>query len=164
MTNKKNTDPEIIKAGEDLNRMSNLSNRVISNDEDLFEELGTIQRKLCDISILKADFLKRYEDILAICIFTIMALLPSLETITRIFGILSVPASQVLVQHLTLWIGFIGAILATRQNKLLALTHKPLFMTDENFHLGRYIAKLLTFLVLIVLAWGSWKLLKIEME
>ena len=64
MTNKKITDPEIIKAGEDLNRMSNLSNRVISNDEDLFEELGTIQRKLCDISMLKADFLKRYEDII----------------------------------------------------------------------------------------------------
>tara|TARA_Y100001949_G_C15731218_1_gene219453 strand:+ start:87 stop:389 length:303 start_codon:yes stop_codon:yes gene_type:complete len=64
MTNKKITDPEIIKAGEDLNQMSNLSNRVISNDEDLFEELGTIQRKLCDISILKADFLKRYEDII----------------------------------------------------------------------------------------------------
>ena len=64
MTNKKITDPEIIKAGEDLNQMSNLSNRVISNDEDLFEELGTIQRKLCDISMLKADFLKRYEDII----------------------------------------------------------------------------------------------------
>ena len=93
-----------------------------------------------------------------------MALLPFLELFTRLFGILSVPASQVIVQHLTLWIGFSGAILATRQNKLLALTHKPLFMADENFHIGRYIAKLLTFSVLIVLAWGSWKLLKIEME
>ena len=108
--------------------------------------------------------LNRYEDIFAIGVFTMMALLPFLELFTRLFGILSVPASQVIVQHLTLWIGFSGAILATRQNKLLALTHKPLFMTDENFHLGRYIAKLLTFLVLIVLAWGSWKLLKIEME
>mgnify|MGYP005734354701 FL=1 len=64
MTNKKITDPEMIKAGEDLNRMSNLSNRVISNDEDLFEELGTIQRTLCDVSALKADFLRRYDDIL----------------------------------------------------------------------------------------------------
>jgi len=60
----KATDPEIIKAGEDLNRMSNLSNRVISNDEDLFQELGTIQSNLCDISVLKADFLQRYEDII----------------------------------------------------------------------------------------------------
>ena len=108
--------------------------------------------------------LNRYEDIFAIGIFTIMALLPFLESFTRLFGILSVPASQVIVQHLTLWIGFIGAILATRQNKLLALTHKPLFTDEEKFHLGRYIAKLLTFLVLIGLAWGSWKLLKIEME
>ncbi len=64
MTNKKITDPEMIKAGEDLNRMSNLSNRVISNDEDLFEELGTIQRNLCDVSAIKADFLQRYEDII----------------------------------------------------------------------------------------------------
>jgi len=60
----KATDPEMIKAGEDLNRMSNLSNRVISNDEDLFKELGTIQRKLCDVSAIKADFLQRYEDII----------------------------------------------------------------------------------------------------
>jgi len=108
--------------------------------------------------------LNRFEDIFAIGIFTIMALLPFLESFTRLFGILSVPASQVIVQHLTLWIGFIGAILATRQNKLLALTHKPLFVDEEKFHLGRYIAKLLTFLVLISLAWGSWKLLKVEME
>ena len=35
----KATDPEMIKAGQEINRMSNLSNRVISNDEDLFEEL-----------------------------------------------------------------------------------------------------------------------------
>ena len=108
--------------------------------------------------------LKRYEDIFAIGVFTIMALLPFLEAFTRLIGILGIPASQILVQHLTLWIGFIGASLATRQNKLLALTHKPLFIDEETFHLGRYVAKLLTFSVLIALAWGSWKLLIIEME
>ena len=77
--------------------------------------------------------LNRYEDIFAIGVFTIMALLPFLESFTRLIGILSLPASQVIVQHLTLWIGFIGAILATRQNKLLALTHKPLFIDEEKF-------------------------------
>ena len=44
--------------------MSNLSDRVITNDKDLFEELSTIQRTLCEISKIKADFLQRYEDIL----------------------------------------------------------------------------------------------------
>ena len=93
-----------------------------------------------------------------------MVLLPFTEVFTRIFGMLSIPASQVIVQHLTLWIGFIGAVLATRQNKLLALTQRPLFSTEAKFHLGRYIAKLITFLVLISLAWGSWELVKVEIE
>ena len=108
--------------------------------------------------------LKWGEDTLAIVIFATMVILPFTEFIARIFGILSIPASQVLVQHLTLWIGFIGAVLAARQNKLLALTQRSLFSKDNSFHLGRWIAKVTTFLVLVSLAWGSWDLVKIEMQ
>ena len=60
----KATDPEMIQAQKDLAKMSSLSNRVISNDDDLFKELATIQRNLCQISELKSHFLQRYEDIL----------------------------------------------------------------------------------------------------
>ena len=60
----KATDPEMIQAQKDLAEMSNLSDRVITNDQDLFDELATIQRKLCQVSELKAHFLQRYEDIL----------------------------------------------------------------------------------------------------
>ena len=35
-----------------------------SLNKDLFDELATIQRKLCQISELKSHFLQRYEDIL----------------------------------------------------------------------------------------------------
>ena len=42
----KSTDPEMVQAQKDLAKMSNLSDRVITNDKDLFEELSTIQRKL----------------------------------------------------------------------------------------------------------------------
>tara|TARA_R100000700_G_C3065401_1_gene78166 strand:+ start:245 stop:544 length:300 start_codon:yes stop_codon:yes gene_type:complete len=62
--NYKPEDPEMIQAGKDLAKLSNLSNRVISNDKDLFDELSTIQSKLCEISAIKADFLPRYEDII----------------------------------------------------------------------------------------------------
>ena len=62
--NYKPEDPEMIQAEKDLAKLSNLSNRVISNDKDLFDELSTIQRKLCEISAIKADFLQRYEDII----------------------------------------------------------------------------------------------------
>ena len=65
-----------------------------------------------------------------------MTLLPAIETLTRIFNTNSIPASQVLVQHFTLWIGFIGAVLATRQNKLLALTKSSLFDQAEKIHLS----------------------------
>ena len=104
------------------------------------------------------------EDTLAIVIFSAMTLLPVLETATRLININSIPASQVLVQHFTLWIGFLGAVLATRQNKLLALTREPLFDKAEKPHLGKWIAKVTTFLVLVALTWGSWKLLKVEMQ
>ncbi len=60
----KATDPEMVQAQKDLAKMSSLSNRIISNDNDLFKELATIQRKLCQISEFKSNFLQRYEDIL----------------------------------------------------------------------------------------------------
>ena len=40
----KATDPEMIQAQKDLAKMSNLSDRVITNDDDLFQELATIQK------------------------------------------------------------------------------------------------------------------------
>ena len=60
----KATDPEMIQAQKDLAKLSNLSDRVITNDHDLFKELATIQKKLCQISEMKSYFLQRYEDIL----------------------------------------------------------------------------------------------------
>ena len=110
------------------------------------------------------SYLKRGEDTLAFIIFVTMTLLPAIETLTRIFNTNSIPASQVLVQHFTLWIGFIGAVLATRQNKLLALTKSSLFDQAEKIHFGKWIAKVITFLVLVALTWGSWELLKVEFQ
>ena len=70
------------------------------------------------------------EDTLAIVILFVMTILPFLASITRVLNISSIPASQVLVQHCTLWIGFLGAVLAASKNKLLALTREPLFLID----------------------------------
>ena len=45
MKNYKATDPEMVQAQKDLAKLSNLSDRVITNDKYLIEELATIQRK-----------------------------------------------------------------------------------------------------------------------
>jgi len=102
------------------------------------------------------------EDTLALVIFSAMSILPVIETIARLFGTNIIPASQAIVQHCTLWIGFLGAVLAARRNKLLALTREPIFNQEGSLHLGRWIAKTMSFLIIISLAWGSFYLLKIE--
>jgi len=104
------------------------------------------------------------EDILALSVFFLLSFLPVFETISRLFGSSGVPASPVLVQHLTLWIGFVGAVLAARQNKLLALTTEPIFQIDDTFIFGRWLAKNISFLVIISLMWGSWNLVLVEFQ
>lgn len=104
------------------------------------------------------------EDILALTVFASLTFLPAFETVSRLFRTTGIPASPVIVQHLTLWIGFIGAVLAARKNKLLALTTHPLFEPDEDFHLGRWIGKTISFLVVLALMWGSWQLVAVEFQ
>ena len=91
-----------------------------------------------------------------------MVILPFFETISRFFNFNNIPASQVLVQHCTLWLAFLGAVLATRDNKLLSLTRDPLFDKKDSFHVGKWIAKNTTFLVLLALTYGSFELIKVE--
>ncbi|GIR89011.1 MAG: hypothetical protein CM15mP87_05030 [Candidatus Neomarinimicrobiota bacterium] len=106
----------------------------------------------------------KIEEKVALFIFLTMTALPLLETITRFLSINSIPASQILVQHLTLWIGFVGAVLAAKKNKLLALTRESIFQKETSVSPGKWVAKVTTFLVLGCLALGSWDLVKVEME
>src|SRR5207248_9203591 len=50
-----------------------------------------------------------------------MAVLPIAEIVSRRFFGRGIPASGPFVQHLTLWVGFLGAAIAAREGKLLAL-------------------------------------------
>ncbi len=108
------------------------------------------------------EYINRFENALTICVFSILTIFPAIEIFTRILGRPGVPASPILVQHMTLWIGFIGAVLATRQNKLLSLTRVPLFSSDKVFNNGRWIAKNISFVIIGALFWGSISLVMIE--
>jgi len=110
------------------------------------------------------EYIKTFENALTICVFSILTIFPAIEIFTRILGRPGVPASPILVQHMTLWIGFIGAVLATRQNKLLSLTRVPLFSSDKVFNNGRWIAKNISFVIIGALFWGSINLVMIEYD
>lgn len=62
------------------------------------------------------------ENSISIAALAMMSLLPLVEIAGRkIFG-RGIPGSIVVVQHLTLWIAFLGAALAARSDRLLALS------------------------------------------
>jgi tripartite ATP-independent transporter DctM subunit len=61
------------------------------------------------------------EDGVAALALAAMVILPLVEiAIRRLFGV-GIPGSGPFVQHLTLWVGFLGAAIAAREAKLLAL-------------------------------------------
>ena len=63
----------------------------------------------------------RVEKIIAGAALAAMAILPLSEILCRNLLSTGIPGSITFVQHLTLWVGFLGAALAAREGKLLAL-------------------------------------------
>ena len=71
---------------------------------------------------LAREKISRFEDWVAVAVLAVMAILPCLEVLAREVFRTSITGSIVTVQHLTLWIGFVGAMLASREGRLLTLT------------------------------------------
>ena len=61
------------------------------------------------------------EDAIASLMLLVMVVLPLAEIVARRFAGGGIPGSTATVQHLTLWVGFLGAAIAAREGKLLAL-------------------------------------------
>ena len=64
----------------------------------------------------------RIENSVSIVVLAVMSVLPLMEIAGRELVGRGIPGSIPLVQHLTLWIAFLGAALAARSNRLLALS------------------------------------------
>ncbi|MEE3196189.1 MAG: TRAP transporter large permease subunit [Candidatus Neomarinimicrobiota bacterium] len=107
---------------------------------------------------------KNIENNFSIIIFLLLVIFPAIEVVSRLFGTTGIVASPVLVQHLTLYIGFSGAIIASRRNKLLSLSNSLLFNNEDQIDWSNIIAKITTIVIVIVLSLGAWNLVMIEME
>src|SRR5262249_32001691 len=64
---------------------------------------------------------RRAEDALAVTAFLALALLPCLELVLRRVWELGIPGRAVYSANLPLWVGFAGAMIASRENSHLAL-------------------------------------------
>jgi len=107
--------------------------------------------------------LKLIEDSLSVVALSLMTLLPVIEMVAREFRWNGIPGSAVVVQQLTLWIGMLGGMLASRSDRLLGLSSGEL-LPDS----WRGPAKVLTGAVLAAvstcLAWASWVFVRSERE
>ena len=92
-----------------------------------------------------------------------MTLLPVIEMVSRQFRWPGIPGSAVVVQQLTLWIGMLGGMLASRSDRLLGLSSSA--MLPDSW---RVPAKILSGAALAAvstcLAWASWVFVKTERE
>ena len=64
----------------------------------------------------------RAENLLATVLLGLMAVLPLIEMVTRRLRHEGIPGTPLLVQHLTLCVAFVGAAVAAREERLLALS------------------------------------------
>jgi C4-dicarboxylate transporter, DctM subunit len=93
-----------------------------------------------------------------------MVLLPIAEIVSRLVAQRGIPGSGPFVQHLTLWVGFLGAALAAREKKLLALATGQLIPEGKWRDASRLLTGLVGAAVSTVLAGASWELVSIERE
>jgi tripartite ATP-independent transporter DctM subunit len=93
-----------------------------------------------------------------------MVVLPLAEIVWRkAFG-RGIPASGPIVQHLTLWVGFLGAAIAARDGKLLALATGSFIPKGAPRRAADILAAAFGACASVVLAWGGWQMASIERE
>src|SRR5438094_7493132 len=108
--------------------------------------------------------LVRLEDLIASFALLVMVLLPLSEIVARkAFG-REIPASGPIVQHLTLWVGFLGAAIAARDGKLLALATGTFIPRGFWRRAADILAAAFGACAALVLAYGGYQMVRIERE
>jgi C4-dicarboxylate transporter, DctM subunit len=97
-----------------------------------------------------------------VAIVLAMVVLPTLEAVVRRVSGASVPGAAVYTEHLTLWVGFIGAMLATATGHHLALSTVDFLPEGWPRDLARGFGSAVTTLVCAVLAYASFDMLLLD--
>lgn len=104
------------------------------------------------------------EDSLSVFALLAMAVLPLLEIALRMFFSTGIPGSAVWVQHLTLWVGFLGAAIAARKGELLSLSAGISLLGQKTRDASQIFASGMGVAVCGTLAYGSLQLVLVERE
>ncbi|MFT3914077.1 MAG: TRAP transporter large permease subunit [Anaeromyxobacteraceae bacterium] len=104
----------------------------------------------------------RLERALLAFFLVAMVALPAASTLSRRFIGRELPGAAQLAQHITLWVGFLGALLASVTNHHLALSTLDLVPAGPPRRLARAFGLTLSAATSALLAYASWKLVRSE--
>lgn len=107
---------------------------------------------------------RRLEDGLAAAAILVMAVLPVLEMLLRGIFKTGIPGSSAVVQNLTLWVGFIGAMIASREKKHLSLASGTDWMKPRPKQIVTTGTAAISAGVAAGLAWASFQFVRSETE
>jgi C4-dicarboxylate transporter, DctM subunit len=108
--------------------------------------------------------LARVEDLIGSLALLVMVLLPLAEIVSRRVFSRGIPGSGPIVQHLTLWVGFLGAAIAARDGKLLALATGTFIPPGIWRRAADLFAAAFGACAAVILAIGGWQMTMIERE
>ena len=108
--------------------------------------------------------LVRIEDAVASLALLVMVVLPLGEIVARRFVGGGIPGSTSTVQHLTLWVGFLGAAIAAREGKLLSLATGTFIPEGASRRIIKILTAAITAAIAGLLVWGGLQLVVSERE
>lgn len=94
----------------------------------------------------------------------VMVVLPVVQTVARKFADTEIPSASVIVQHLTLWVGFLGALLAAGTGKHLALSTVEAIPKGAPRRVANLISRIASASVTALLAAASWKVVQADAD
>jgi len=106
--------------------------------------------------------LARCEDGLAALPLGLMVALAATELVARAVGGAGVRGAGPLVQHLTLWLGFLGALVAAREGKILSLATSEYLPPGRTRRVAALIAGSFGAAAAAMLAVACWELVRAE--
>jgi C4-dicarboxylate transporter, DctM subunit len=107
--------------------------------------------------------LQVFEDSFSILALSLMTALPVIEMVGRQFRWSGIPGSAVVVQQLTLWIGMLGGMLASRSGRLLGLSSSS-FLPASWIAPAKIFWSAVLAAVSTCLAYASWVFVQSERE
>jgi tripartite ATP-independent transporter DctM subunit len=123
-----------------------------------------ISRRLAAGDARRPAILARLEDAIGSLALLVMVVLPLAEIVSRRVFARGIPGSGPIVQHLTLWVGFLGAAIAARDGKLLALATGTFIPRGTPRRSADVLAAGFGAMAASLLAWGGWQMTMIERE